>query len=636
MKRRVAELLYRLMLSVFLLISLCLCTGVSAKNQFVIKQVVPDTAGKLIIVAGTGSQDIAFKTTKLSNPDRLVVDVDNAMLLGTKKSIKLNNEKIKDLRIAQFSSEPDRVRLVLTTDSPDMLKTIKVSKSKNTILFDLNEITPANISDSPLYKDRDAAESVDKTIQEAPENYTLPINLDISKISKSKDSTAQEKEILIKSLQDKIDHNVVLKKVKHFGNRVIISGTGILSITEPMLLEGSGETGVKTENRVLPSSKISASLKRIAFDIPDSVVTSDEILQPISLKNGDFIRIGQFDNNTVRVVIETKNPDAYKTIISPDMQSLLIAPENEVSFLEFPDSDSFGEIQDLKVIKQDKKTTKIVITSARPLIHNLKHYNSPEMLAINLYNLRQPKKEIVFALPKTGQFHGVSFDDIDRYPNGSRWLFPLNRTTKVESKLSLDGRVLEITLKDIIPVSTWKATSKREIVLDAGHGGQEPGAMRAGIYEKNITIDVVQRIKSDLQQAGINVVMTREGDETVSLKQRTIITNTEIPDAFVSIHINSSESPSARGLETYYYTPQSKELAQIVHSKLVSSINSPDRGIKTARFYVIRNTEVPAILAEIGYISNDAERCSLLTDERKDETARAIADGILNYLKSKN
>ena len=130
--------------------------------------------------------------------------------------------------------------------------------------------------------------------------------------------------------------------------------------------------------------------------------------------------------------------------------------------------------------------------------------------------------------------------------------------------------------------------------------------------------------------------MTREGDETVSLKQRTIVTNTEIPDAFISIHINSSESSSARGLETYYYTPQSKELAQIVHSKLVSSINSPDRGIKTARFYVIRNTEVPAILAEIGYISNDAERCSILTEERKDETARAITDGILNYLKSKN
>ena len=606
MKRKAAKFLLGVF-SVFLLLNLYFCTSVSAKSQFVIKQIIPDSAGKLILVTGTGNQNVELKTIKLSNPDRLVIDINNAMLLGSKKNININNEDIKALRIAQFSSDPDVVRLVLTANTNDILKKIKIRKNQNTLLLDLNELKPTNIAENPLYKDREVPKASDENIIAQTE---ILVNLDIN----AKTPADQEKEALLKSLQDKIDHNMVLKNVKHFGNRVIISGTGILSITEPMILENP---------------------KRIAFDIPDSTVKSSELFQPISLRNGDFLRIGQFDNRTVRVVVETQRPELYKTIISPDMQSLVIAPENEVSFLEFPDSNSFGEVRDIKIINQDKKTTKIVIISAKPLIHNLKHNNFPGGLCLDFYNLKQPKKEIIYNLQRTGQFHGINFERIERYPNGSRWVFPLNRTTKIESKLSLDARVLEITLKDVLPVSTWRSNYKLGVVLDAGHGGQEPGAIRAGNYEKNITIDITQRVKTYLKQAGINVIMIREGDETVSLKQRAAITNTEDPDAFVSIHVNSSENSGVRGLETYYYTSQSKALAQSVHAKLVNYINSPDRGIRTARFYVIRNTAVPAILAEVGYLSNDSERYSILTEERKDATAKAIAEGILNYLKSK-
>ncbi|HBG49857.1 MAG TPA: hypothetical protein DDW90_10235 [Cyanobacteria bacterium UBA9971] len=608
MKRKAAKFLLGVF-SVFLLLNLCFCTSVSAKSQFVIKQIIPDMAGKLILVTGTGNQNVEFKTIKLSNPDRLVVDINNAMLLGSKKVININNEDIKNLKIAQFSSDPDVVRLVITANTEDILKKIKIRKNQNTILLDLNELKPTNIAETPLYKDREVPEASDENITAQTE---ILVNLDINNAAKT--PADQEKEALLKSLQDKIDHNIVLKNIKHFGNRVIISGTGILSITEPMILENP---------------------RRLAFDIPESALKSPESIQPIVLRNGDFLRIGQFDNKTVRIVVETQRPEIYKTIISPDMQSLLIAPENEVSFLEFPDSESIGEIRDIKIINQDKKITKIVIISAKPIIHNLKHNNSPDGLCLDFYNLKQPKKEIIYNLQRTGQFHGINFENIERYPNGSRWLFPLNKTTKIESKLSLDARVLEITLKDVMPVSTWRSNYKQGVVLDAGHGGQEPGAIRAGNYEKNITIDITQRVKTYLKQSGINVIMTREEDETVSLKQRAAITNTEDPDAFVSIHVNSSENSGVRGLETYYFTPQSKALAQSVHAKLVNYINSTDRGIRTARFYVIRNTAVPAILAEVGYLSNDSERYSILTEERKNATAKAIAEGILNYLRSK-
>lgn len=602
MERRVAGVI----VFISFLINFCLCTAAKAADEFVIKQIIPDRAGKLVIITGNKNQNFGIKTFKLSAPARIVVDINNTILAGPKRTINVNNENIKDIRISQFSTDPAVVRLVLTADSANLLNKIKVRKSKNTVLLDLNKITPVNIAETPLYKDREDPRFSANDTPNQPENV-------ITNTNENQDNNS--KEAIIKSLQDKIDHNLVLKRVKHFNNRVVISGTGILSITEPMVLDNP---------------------RRLVFDIPDSVISSDVLLQPISLKNGDFIRIGQFNNDTVRIVLESNRPELYKTIISPDMQSIVIAPENEVSFLEFPDYDSVGEVQDIKVVKQDTKTTKIFLMSAKPLILNIKHLSSPEMLNLEIYNLKRPGKDVIGKLPNTEQFHGIYFDNIPKYPNGAKWLFPINKTTKVESKLSLDGKMLEITLKDTAFPAACRANSKRKIVIDAGHGGQEPGAMRAGLYEKNITIDIAQRVKSYLQLSGYNVVMTREGDESVSLKQRTIITNDECPDAFVSIHINSSENPNITGLETYYYTPQSKGLAKSVHTKLVNNLNSPDRGIRTARFYVIRNTVVPAILAEVGYLSNDAERNDIISEERKDITARAIANGIINYLKSGN
>lgn len=599
MKRRVAGLLF----CMFMLISLCFCTKASANDRFIIKQIIPDTAGNLIIVTGDGNHNPEYKTFKLSAPDRMVVDVYNAILAGKKRTLQVNNENIKDLKITQYSVNPDVVRLVLTSDSADTLNKIKLNKNKNALIFDLNKIEPTNIASNPLYRDREILNEQNNS--DNSNNNTKPA------VSNTGENT--DKETIIRLLQNKIDHNIVLKLVKHTDNRVLITGTGIISVTEPMILDNP---------------------KRIAFDILDAIASSSDILQAIPLKNGDLIRIGQFNNNTVRVVIESKKAELYKTIISPDMQSILIAPENEVSFNEFPDSTSVGDIQDIKVITKDNKTTQIAIVSAKPIIHDVERSDYPNRLILEMYNLKKPKKYITSNLANTGQFNGMVFENLNNYINGSKIIFPLNKNTKVESRLSLDGRMLEITLKDTIPVITvTKRSSSRRIVIDAGHGGQEPGAVRAGIYEKDITIDIAKRVRKYLQRAGIEVIMTREDDESVSLKQRTEITNVETPNAFVSIHVNSSENSGVTGLETYYYTPQSKELAKSVHLKIANYINSPDRGIRTARFYVIRNTETPAILAEIGYLSNDAERNEILSEERKNTTAKAIAEGIINYLK---
>ena len=129
--------------------------------------------------------------------------------------------------------------------------------------------------------------------------------------------------------------------------------------------------------------------------------------------------------------------------------------------------------------------------------------------------------------------------------------------------------------------------------------------------------------------------MTRSDDTFVSLADRVSFSESYEPDIFVSIHVNSSTSEAGKGIETHYYHQESMPLAQSVHSALASAINTNDRGLFKSKFYVINHTTVPAILVEIGFISNSTERGQLVTEARKQATAKAIVEGINNYFKSK-
>ena len=103
---------------------------------------------------------------------------------------------------------------------------------------------------------------------------------------------------------------------------------------------------------------------------------------------------------------------------------------------------------------------------------------------------------------------------------------------------------------------------------------------------------------------------------------------------FVSVHVNSAVSTDPNGIETHWYHDNSKPLAEIVHKHIMKEFpNSNDRGLFKSKFYVINHTTVPAILCEIGFLSNDKERNELITDSRKQKTAKAIAEGIIEYLK---
>lgn len=174
------------------------------------------------------------------------------------------------------------------------------------------------------------------------------------------------------------------------------------------------------------------------------------------------------------------------------------------------------------------------------------------------------------------------------------------------------------------------------VILDAGHGGSDPGAQRGDIQEKAITLEIVEKLKRVLSERGVQVRLTRNDDTFVSLEDRVRITNETHPSVFVSIHINSLETnQTTTGIETYFETEASKDLAELIHTQLVKELGAPDRSVRKARFYVINHTPVPAVLAEVGFISNKEERDKLTTSDYQAHIAQAVADGVLSYLSAR-
>lgn len=215
----------------------------------------------------------------------------------------------------------------------------------------------------------------------------------------------------------------------------------------------------------------------------------------------------------------------------------------------------------------------------------------------------------------------------------------------------------------------------RRIVVDAGHGGKDPGTRAGSLREKDIVLDIARQVRDELIAAGFEVIMTRDTDVFVPLEKRAFIANDSGADLFLSIHANAARSHRARGLETFYLnladSPEAEEVAarenatarvrmadmpklieQIMNNnridesrelagamqramarRVLGKVEHPlNRGVKTAGFHVLLGAKMPAILVEVGFVSNRTEAKLLRTDAHRKKLASAIADGVSRYL----
>lgn len=187
------------------------------------------------------------------------------------------------------------------------------------------------------------------------------------------------------------------------------------------------------------------------------------------------------------------------------------------------------------------------------------------------------------------------------------------------------------------PVVHVRNTAKtfRTVVIDAGHGGHDAGT-RSSKYmlEKDAALDIALRLDQKLKAAGFETVLTRKGDYFVTLDDRVSMSNREQNAIFVSIHLNEARPrPDVHGVETYYHSPQSTELARRILSHVGSVPAESGRGIHEARFHVLRLNMNPAVLVECGYFSNRAEALRFTKPDYRDAVATAISQAIVEQKK---
>jgi N-acetylmuramoyl-L-alanine amidase len=259
-----------------------------------------------------------------------------------------------------------------------------------------------------------------------------------------------------------------------------------------------------------------------------------------------------------------------------------------------------------------------------------------------------------------GQYLSLQFTTDGRQAtiNGSLvWLHA--PVTKIRNEWHISDADAQFVIDPLVRPSAYLSTrGTRTVVLDAGHGGKDPGAVsRNGLHEKALVLDIALRVRAHLAAAGVRVVMTRDKDHFWTLEDRPFLAARGGGDAFVSIHLNSVATRTVQGIETFvtpseHYPPTAESrltgrypavpnnrfnhsntvLGHQIQKALVGITRADDRGLKRARFVVLKNSAMPAALVECGFLSNPQEEQKLSTPSYRETVAQGIAQGILNYL----
>jgi N-acetylmuramoyl-L-alanine amidase len=250
------------------------------------------------------------------------------------------------------------------------------------------------------------------------------------------------------------------------------------------------------------------------------------------------------------------------------------------------------------------------------------------------YKLQQNPDEYI---PNSDGFDLVLYNINGFYEN--KYEFHINKTGKAFGYNSYykNSKELVIEVKNTPKTSEEAPLKGLNITLDAGHGGNEYGAIGClGNKEKDINLDITLKLKNLLENAGAKVYLTRESDKDVSLQDRVNISNENNSDIFISIHNdalpdNQATSDKA-GSSGYYFYPQSKDLATSIVKSLNEETGLKNNGVKGESFAVIRNTQAISVLIEIGYMIKPEDNSKLIDSEFQDNAAKAIMHGLENYI----
>ena len=337
---------------------------------------------------------------------------------------------------------------------------------------------------------------------------------------------------------------------------------------------------------VLPDGISASKIDNVQLALPSSNPSSNNLttIQAVELVSNNTQLVIRTDRG-VKATSNWDNSEGVYRITIPEAQ---LAPQ-----VKGPQLDANSPIVKVRLKQQESGTVEITVKPAAGVFFGQLSQISEQLVGLQL--LRNGQAQIPPGNP---------------IPTPS----PENSNPPVLSPIIPSGRVL--------------------VLVDPGHGGKDSGAPGVGgILEKDIVLSISKQVAALLEQKGVQAVLTRDSDYFVDLAPRVEMVPQVHANLFVSIHANSIDNrPDVNGLETYYYGDRSRGLARTIYNSIVQSIAISNRGVRTARFYVLRKNSIPATLVEVGYVTSPTEGPKLTTPDYQRQMAAAIARGILLYI----
>lgn len=464
----------------------------------------------------TGDKRLNYSSFNLSNPERIVIDFNNALMAVTNTAFDVNSQGIRRVRISQFEVNPNKTRIVLDMDKALGHRLIPINDNSIAIIIE------------PLVERVEVSRSGDV----------------ISKIFLSQPMTYNVSEL---TAPDRLVIDI------HGG--VIGSGPNNFAVNNPQISR---------------------------------------------------VRVSQFSNdpNIVRVVYDLKERFPY--VVRQDINGNL-----EVAF---------GNLLTAFDFRSEERGTRVnLLTSA------LAEYNVT--VTGNRMEIVLPKTDVSFPL-NNSPVNTTTLSNIRINKRDMDTVVTLEMPYYWKHSISQNGTVISILLEK-------SPLDGKLIVVDPGHGGARPGVVVNKVMEKDLVLDISLRLEPLLRALGANVFMIRTTDIDIDHRIRVDIANSINADLFVSVHINGFTNTSINGIETLFTNKDngvSRTLAQTLQNSLVSSLGMQNRGLfDRPNIVVIRDTNMPAALVEIGYLTNPGDFAKVTQPLFRQQAAEAIAQGILNY-----
>lgn len=552
----------------------------------------------------TTASQVQPRAQLISGPTRLVIDLPGISIGQIPRSLRSQSVggAIKEIRVGQF--EPQIARIVVE-------------------LADGYTINPYEVKFEPV-------SPTDWTVQ-LPEPQTIKTALRPSGNSPTPSNTsptvASNGQTVVQDIQ--------------------ISKQGIV-------LSTSGRSPKIEVNKAQDGSSMT-------IDLPDSTILAglgglNQGAKPLGVENVQVVELA--NNSLVRVTLDfTNNQQRWNARVS-ESGAVLLWPDGGVTpeIAEIAAATGFATIESVELVNNG---TELVIKSDRPLSYTGEWDRQTLDYAINIFSAemregltlpngfeannpvlslqqRQDEPETVTLLVQPNP----NFNITGIVPQGTN---QIALQLQPKAGVSTNQRPIFVSPRPTTPLppenypdfpTSLVQQDRMVIIIDPGHGGRDPGAVGlGGLRETDVVLDISHQVTQLLEQNGIQVIMTRQDERTVDLAPRTQLANRVNADLFVSIHANAvgGGRTEVNGVETYYYQSGSL-LAQYIQNSILQSFSMNNRGVKQARFYVLRHSRMPAVLVETGFVTGNYDSQILANPTQRTRMAEAITRGILQYI----